>query len=132
MPTRSKLYIAFILVAGVAEFILQIFHFHSPDPFQFWCYFVFTILTSGLKVRLPMVFATLSVNFLSILVGIVLFSLPEAMMLGVAGTVVQCLWRPRVHPKSIQIAFSACSIALAVMAAHSVFHGRLTAALGEL
>ena len=51
--------------------------------------------------------------------GIVLFSLPEAILLGVAGTIVQCLWRPRVRPKTIQIAFSACSIGLAVAAAHT-------------
>jgi hypothetical protein len=132
MPIRAKLYIALILAVGIAEFVLQMFHFRSPDPFQFWSYFLFTVLTSGLKVRLPMVFATLSVNFLSILVGIVLFSLPEAMALGVAGTIIQCLWRPRVHPKTIQIAFSTCSIGLAVMAAHSIFHGRLSVSLGEL
>ena len=99
---------------------------------MFWCYFVFTLLTSGLKVRLPTVFATLSVNFLSILMGIVLFSLPEAILLGVAGTIVQCLWRPRVRPKAIQIAFSACSIGLAVAAAHTVFHGPLNGILGDL
>ncbi len=99
---------------------------------MFWCYFVFTLLTSGLKVRLPTVFATLSVNFLSILMGIVLFSLPEAILLGVAGTIVQCLWRPRVRPKTIQIAFSACSIGLAVATAHSVFHGPLNGILADL
>jgi diguanylate cyclase (GGDEF)-like protein/putative nucleotidyltransferase with HDIG domain len=67
-----------------------------------------------------------------ILVGIILFSLPEAILLGVAGTIVQCLWRPRVRPKTVQIAFSACSIGLAVAAAHAIFHGYLNRALGEL
>ena len=67
-----------------------------------------------------------------IMVGIVQFSLPEAMLLGVAGTIVQCLWRPRVRPKAIQIAFSACSVALAVLAAHSVFHGPLNKMLGDI
>ena len=106
MPIRAKLYIALILSAGSIGLVTQIFHFRSVDPLQFWCYFAFTLLTSGLKVRLPTVFATLSVNFLSILMGIVLFSLPEAILLGVAGTIVQCLWHPRVRPKAIQIAFS--------------------------
>ncbi len=57
-----------------------------------------------------MVLATLSVNFLFVLVGVALFSMPEAMLLGVAGTIVQCLWRPRVRPQAIQVAFSACSV----------------------
>jgi diguanylate cyclase (GGDEF)-like protein/putative nucleotidyltransferase with HDIG domain len=132
MPIRARLYIALILAAGTFGLAAQLAHFQSSHPLQFWCYFLVTILTSGLKIRLPMVFATLSVNFLFILVGIVQFSLPEAIVLGVAGTIVQCLWRPRTRPKAIRIAFSACSIALAVMAAHTVFHGPLNKMLGEL
>ncbi len=132
MPIRAKLYIALILAAGTIGLSAELIHFRSANPLMFWCYFVFTLMTSGLKVRLPTVFATLSVNFLSILMGIVLFSLPEAILLGVAGTIVQCLWRPRVRPKTIQIAFSACSIGLAVATAHSVFHGPLNGILADL
>lgn len=132
MPIRARLYIALILAAGTFGVAAQLAHFRSAHPVQFWCYFLVTVLTSGLKIRLPMVFATLSVNFLFILVGIVQFSLPEAILLGVAGTIVQCLWRPRSRPKAIRIAFSTCSIAMAVMAAHTVFHGPLNAMLGEL
>src|SRR5580658_5613608 len=132
MPIRARLYIALILAAGTFGLSAQLVHFQSAHPLQFWCYFLVTILTSGLKIRLPMVFATLSVNFLFILVGIVVFSLPEAILLGVAGTIVQCLWRPRSRPKAIRIAFSTCSIAMAVMAAHTVFHGPLNRMLGEL
>src|SRR5579862_654394 len=131
MPIRAKLYIALILIAGAIAVSSQLIHLHSADPLWFWGYFVFTLLTSGLRVRLPTVFATLSVNFLSILMGIVLFSLPEAVLLGVAGTIVQCLWRPRVRPKVVQIAFSACSIGLAVAASHAVFHGPLNGILAE-
>jgi len=132
MPIRARLYIAVILAAGIIGAATQVAHFSSAHPLQFWCYFLVTILTSGLKIRLPMVFATLSVNFLFILVGIVQFSLPEAIVLGVAGTIVQCLWRPRSRPRAIRIAFSTCSIALAVMAAHTVFHGPLNPLLGDL
>lgn len=131
MPLRAKLYIALILLAGMLGFTAEMLHFSSAEPLQFWCYFLVTALTSGLKVRLPMVTATLSVNFLFILVGIVQFSLPESIILAVAGTIIQCLWRPKVRPKLIQIGFSTSSIALAVMAAHWVFHGRLKVILGE-
>jgi len=132
MPIRARIYIALILAAGTIGVAAELVHFASAHPLQFWCYFLVTILTSGLKIRLPMVFATLSVNFLFILVGIVQFSLPEAIVLGVAGTIVQCLWRPRSRPKAIRIAFSTCSIAMAVVAAHKVFHGPLNSMLGEL
>src|SRR5271163_3237395 len=101
MPIRARIYIAIILAAGTIGIATQLAHFRSVHPIEFWCYFLVTILTSGLKIRLPMVLATLSVNFLFILVGIVQFSLPEAIVLGVSGIVVQCLWRPRSRPKAI-------------------------------
>lgn len=132
MPIRARLYIALILAAGIFLVAEQLVHFQSSHPLEFWCYFLVTILTSGLKIRLPMVFATLSVNFLFILVGIARFSLPEAILLGVVGTIVQCLWRPHSRPKAVRIAFSTCSIAMAVAAAHTVFHGPLNHMLGEL
>jgi diguanylate cyclase (GGDEF)-like protein/putative nucleotidyltransferase with HDIG domain len=132
MPIRARIYITLVLASGSVGLAAQLTHFRSTHPIQFWCYFLVTVLTSGLKIRLPAVFATLSVNFLFILVGIVQFSLPEAIVLGVVGTIVQCLWRPRSRPKEIRIAFSACSVGLAVMAAHTVFHGPLNPLLGEL
>ena len=122
MPTRARVYIALTITAGCVAFAMQIMRFASHDPQQFWLYFLVTVLTSGFKVRLPMVFATLSVNFLFILVGVAKFGLPEAIALGAAGTIIQCLWRPRVRPRSVQIAFSTCSIILATMAAQQMFH----------
>ncbi len=132
MPVRAKFYIALIIAAGTTALAVQLLHFSAPSGLWFLGVFVVTILTSGWKVRLPMVMATLSVNFLFILVGIVLFNLPEAMLLGTAGTIVQCLWRPRQRPRAVQIAFSACSVGLAVLGAHAVFHGPLNQILGEL
>jgi diguanylate cyclase (GGDEF)-like protein/putative nucleotidyltransferase with HDIG domain len=132
MPLPARLYIALILAAGSVGLAVEIARFSSPDPIQFWLYFLVTLLTSGLKVRLPMVFATLSVNFLFILVGIVMFSLPEAILLGATGILVQCLWRPRVKPRAIQIAFSVSAISIAVIAAHAVFHGPLKGLMGDV
>ena len=132
MPIRAKLYIALVLASGSIGLAYEVTRFSSADPVQFWLYFLVTILTSGLKVRLPMVFATLSVNFLFILVGIVQFSLPEAILLGAGGILVQCVWRPRVSPRTIQIAFSVAAISLAVMAAHWVSHGPLRRLMGDV
>ncbi|MEP6714120.1 MAG: HD domain-containing phosphohydrolase [Terriglobia bacterium] len=131
MPLRATTYIALIIALGCFFTGEQLLRFSSPDPLHFWLYFAVTVLTSGLKVRLPMVFVTLSVNFLVIMVGIVQFSLPEALLLGATGTVIQCLWRPKVRPRIIQIAFSTSSNCLAIMAGHYVFHGPLGSLMME-
>ena len=114
------------------ELALQLSRFSSSKPWVFLALFLITVLTSGLKVRLPTVLATLSVNVLFIMIGIALLSLPEAILIGAAGTLVQCLWRPRVRPKLVQIAFSICSVALSVLGAHAIYHGPLNKLLGNL
>jgi diguanylate cyclase (GGDEF)-like protein/putative nucleotidyltransferase with HDIG domain len=130
MPLRAKFYIALIIASGTFGLVSQFLHFSSVEPLSFWFYLFVTVVTSGLKVRLPMVTVTLSVNFLFILVCIAKFPLPEAMAVAALGTVVQCLWQAKVRPRAIQVAFSTCSICLAVFAAHKVFHGTLYGFMG--
>jgi len=131
MPLRAKFYIALVLTSGLIGLAQQLLNFAPPDPYFFWPFFLITVLTSGVKVRLPMVTVTLSVNFLFILVGIVKFSLPEALAIAAAGTIVQCVWQAKARPRFIQVAFSTCSICLAVIAGHEVFHGPLYGILGK-
>ena len=131
MPLRARAYITLILASGIVGLVDQLVHFGSADPMLFWGYFLVTIVTSGMKVKLPMVTISLSVNFLFILVGIAVFTLPEALALAAAGTVVQCVWQAKVRPRPIQVAFSVCSLSLAVMAAHATFHSPLYGFLGK-
>ena len=129
MPLRAKFYIALILAAGMTGLIVQFFHLAAP-PTSFWFFLVITVLCSGLKVPLPTVTVTLSVNFLLILVAIAYYRLPEAMAIAAAGAIVQVLWQAKVR-RFIQVAFSTCSICLAVIASHAVFHGALNRILGD-
>src|ERR1700733_9822655 len=131
MPLRAKFYSALDFRSGLIGLTTQLLHFAPPDQTFFWFFFLITVLTSGLKVRLPMVTVTLSVNFLFILVAIAKFTLPEALLIAAAGTIVQCVWQAKVRPRIVQIAFSTCSICLAVVAAHAVFHGPLSHVLNE-
>lgn len=131
MPLRAKFYIALILGSGLVGLITQLLHFSPPDPTFFWFFFLITVLTSGLKVRLPMVTVTLSVNFLFILVAIAILTLPEALAIAAVATIIQCIWQAKVRPRFIQVAFSTNSICLAVMAAHAVFHGPLLGLLSK-
>src|ERR1700743_2148257 len=130
MPNPANFYVALVLSAGIFALVLQLIRFQAPDPLLFGIYFLLTILASGIRLRLPTVLTTLSVNFLLILVGLVVFNRPEAVLLAVAGTVAQSLWRPRTRPEPVHVAFSACSASFAAMAAHTVFHGALTRIMG--
>lgn len=132
MPISARLFIALVVGVGAAQLAWEFAGFHSSQPLIFWLYFGVTILTSGLKVRLPGVLATLSVNFLFILVAVAMFSVPETLLLGTVGTLVQCLWKPRVSPKAVQVAFSTSSVVIAIVAAAAVFNSPLKGLLGDL
>ena len=69
------------------------------------------LAASRLKVNLPGIAGTMSVNFLFLLLGVLELSFPEAMALGCAAVVVQCLGD---RPIPIQVAFNVCSTALAI------------------
>lgn len=52
-------------------------HWQSGDPVKFVCYLIAGLLAWSLKVGLPGVEATLSVNFLFTLIGMLELTLPE-------------------------------------------------------
>src|SRR6266436_2165633 len=93
------------IAIGSAIIFWTLVNWQSPDQLRFLSFVVATILASVLKVRLPGVEGTVSVNALFILVGIVNLSLPEALTLGVVSMFVQCTWRPKNRPKPIQVVF---------------------------
>src|SRR2546427_7487392 len=87
---------------------------------QFICYLLIAILAARLKVHLPGITGTMSVNFLFILLGVLELSLPETLILGSAAVVVQCFYRDR--PSPIQVTFNLCGIAFATAVAYDVYH----------
>jgi putative nucleotidyltransferase with HDIG domain len=116
------------LALGSAIIAWALLNWQSHNQLRFLSFFAATMLASVLKVRLPGVTGTVSVNALFILVAIVNLSLPEAVVLGAASILLQCTWRPKNPLKSIQVAFNVCSLATAVYVTARVYeysHSRL-------
>ena len=70
-------------------FALAFSHWQSNDPVKFVCYLIAALLASSLKVTLPGLDATLSVNFLFTLLGILELGMPETLLIVLASTVGQ-------------------------------------------
>jgi diguanylate cyclase (GGDEF)-like protein/putative nucleotidyltransferase with HDIG domain len=105
-------FIAVVVLCGVSVLTYSVLHGRSENPVKFFCYLVVALAASRLKVNLPGITGTMSVNFLFLLLGVVELSLPETMALGCAAVVVQCFDRDR--PVPVQVAFNVCSTALAI------------------
>lgn len=87
--------IAGLALAGLIVFAFAFAHWQTNDPVRFAAYMIAALLASSLKVGLPGIEGTLSVNFIFTQLGILELSLPETLLIGLAGTVGQFYWRPR-------------------------------------
>lgn len=95
-------------------------HQSSKNIAEFICYLGIAILASRLRVTLPGITGTLSVNFLFILVGIAELGFSEALTLGAVSMLAQSVFPGR--PTAIQLTFNVCAGALSTSAAYFVYH----------
>jgi len=123
MPIRAKLFIAITAMIGIVVASSAFWNWHSEDPLRFLCYLAIAVIASGLKVALPGIDGTMSVNFLFILLGILELSLPETLAIGCSATLIQCLWKTRESPNPAKIIFNVFSMmANAVALSYFTYH----------
>ena len=118
-----RFFIAVVVLCGTAVLTYSVMHGKSENPLKFFCYLIIALAASRLKVNLPGITGTMSVNFLFLLLGVLELSLSEAMALGCAAVVVQCFDRDR--PVPLQVAFNVCSTALAIAITFVVYRWSL-------
>ena len=93
----------------------------STDPVKFICYLVAAVLASSLKVSLPGIEGTLSVNFLFTLLGILELSLPETLLIGLVSTLAQFYWKPARQLKLVQLVFNLSQVTVSSAAAYGAY-----------
>jgi len=108
-------------LAGSVCFVLAFSHWQSSDPVKFACYLTAALLASSLKVGLPGVEATLSVNFLFTLLGILELSLPETLLIGLASTLAQFYWKPARQLKLVQLVFNFSQVTVSTGVAYGAY-----------
>jgi diguanylate cyclase (GGDEF)-like protein/putative nucleotidyltransferase with HDIG domain len=118
------------LVGGLPVLFYALLHWHSDDPFRYVCFLAVAMCASVLKVHLPGIKATMSANFLFILVGILDLSYSETVLMGCLGGLVQTLWHSNPRPRPIQWLFNLANLALSISAAELVFNSRVAAGVG--
>jgi len=106
---------------GSACVVYSFAHWHSADPVQFVCYLAAGLLASSLKVGLPGIEATLSVNFLFTLIGILELSLPETLAIGIASTLAQLYWKPARRLKLVQVVFNLSQVMVSSTVAYAAY-----------
>ncbi|MGA9553428.1 MAG: HD domain-containing phosphohydrolase, partial [Candidatus Sulfotelmatobacter sp.] len=120
LPAGAQVFVAAVIAAGTASLVLAALHPSSKNIAEFICYLGIAVLASRLRVILPGITGTLSVNFLFILVGIAELGYSEALTLGGVAMLAQSLLPGR--PTAIQLTFNVCAGALSTAVAYIVYH----------
>jgi diguanylate cyclase (GGDEF)-like protein/putative nucleotidyltransferase with HDIG domain len=125
MSTQARLFLVFVCLLGLSVVVYGGLTWKVDDVPKFLAYLLTAVVASRLKVGLPEVRGTMSVNFLFILIGIAELGLSETLALGCAAILVQCFIDRRRWPKFEQVAFNISSAAFAIAAAYFTYHGTL-------
>ncbi len=123
LPIGAKAFIGLVIAAGMASLLQAAIHQSSKNIAEFICYLGIAILASRLRVTLPGITGTLSVNFLFILVAVAELSYSEALTLGAVSMLAQSVHPNR--PNAIQLTFNVCAGALSTALAFLVYHNGL-------
>jgi diguanylate cyclase (GGDEF)-like protein/putative nucleotidyltransferase with HDIG domain len=123
LPTAGRLFVSLVIAAGITSLLAATIRSGSKNIAEFICYLGVAILASRLRVTLPGITGTLSVNFLFILVAIAELSYSEAMTLGAVAMLAQTLYPNR--PSAIQLTFNVCAGSISTALAYLAYHNAL-------
>ncbi|HLX85362.1 MAG TPA: diguanylate cyclase [Terriglobales bacterium] len=131
MSIRARLFIGVTAALGVWALIHSLWHWQSLDLARFACYLLVAVLASSLKIQLPGIDGTMSVNFLFILLSVLELNLPETLAIGCTATLAQCLFGTRQKLVPVKIVFNVFSMmANAIFVSYFAYHA-LQRWLGE-
>jgi diguanylate cyclase (GGDEF)-like protein/putative nucleotidyltransferase with HDIG domain len=123
MPNKAKVFIGVTASIGIVLAIMSIQHWQSASLSRFLLYLAIALCTSGMKVVLPGLNGTMSVNFLFVLMGVLELSPSETMLLGCGAMFVQCCWKMKKPPLPVRLLFNVfSSIAPAIWICEWVYH----------
>ena len=122
MDWRASAFILLQVLLGLPFILYAVLHLHPDDTLRFACFFALAMAASIFKVRLPGIEATMSANFIFILLGILEFSFPETLLIGCMGGLAQSIWQSKTRPSRIQMLFNFSNLSLSISLASFVFH----------
>ncbi len=123
----ASAYIGLVIAGGAAFLAYGLTHWQTADLPRYLCLAALAVFASHMKVTLPAITGTMSMNFLFVLIGIAHLSQAETLAMGSAGMLVQCIFQTRRRPRIVQVAFSVASVACSTAPAYQVYHVPLRA-----
>ena len=118
----SKAFIALVVACGMGALALALVNRGPLKPSEFIALLAVSLVASRLRVKLPGVTGTMSVNLPFILVAVAEMNTAEALVVGCLSTVVQCLPRAQQKFNWTKGIFNFANIALAISATRLLYN----------
>lgn len=122
MPVRAKIYAYSSILVGLVALALALSQWRNQDLLKFAFYLLFVALSSQMKVTMPGVNGTMSVNFLFTLLAVTLLDPAQSVLVSITGALTQLLWKSKSKLKRIHVMFNAASSTISCGIAYLVFH----------
>lgn len=117
----ANVFIAAMALAALGCFSVALANWQSTDLLKFVCYLAVALLASSLKIKLPGINGTMSVNFLFILLGVLEMSFGETLVIGFAAVLVQSYWKSSKGLQPIHVVFNLSQLPVGTAAAYGVY-----------
>jgi hypothetical protein len=117
----AQFFIALVILSGAAVLVDAVRHAQPVNQIRFVSFLLVSCLAARLKVKLPRLTGSMSVNLPFILVAAAEMSPSEAMAVACLSTFVQCLPRATQKFNTVQAIFNFGNMALAVAATRLMF-----------
>jgi hypothetical protein len=118
LSTKAKILVGLVVVFGVGILLQVPLTWGHPAYGRFTGTFLVALLAARLRVSLPKLTGSMSVNLPFILLAVSELSLAEALLITGASTLVQCLWCENGEQRPIKVIFN---VGVTVMAAEAAW-----------
>jgi len=124
MRARAIAYWLLVIGTGVFWTVLTLARcpLRQQDLAPLLVYVAAAILSSGLKIRLPGIFGTLSINYVVVIFALLGSTVSVGLIVALSSTLGQCIMHANSRPRWFQVAFSVGGIPLPVLASALVLH----------
>lgn len=119
---KPSLYICTVIALGTIAIYFAARAWNCPDTLEFAVYLSLSLAGSVMKVALPGVDGTMSVNFFFVFLGLLDLAPSETLLIGCVCVVVQYLWKCKTAPKLQQLAFNVATVAIAIWGSSNLYH----------
>lgn len=118
----AKIFIAVVVMTGFAVLVNGLLHWKSGNPIEVFALLIMTLIASRLKVKLPGINGSLSVNVPYLLIIVVRLDAGEALAIAALASLVQSIPALKNRTTFVRALFSSAAITNSVAAAIFAFH----------